>query len=480
MGLLGATRAELLAAALRGADAVVACIDDHIGMPHAFVSLVLDTQDVPLPVKRTIWSAMVHRSDRWVACLDQDTRSHVLKLLALREPDRYVSHLARLALDAAHDPPIIPDADSKCVIAPLSIAVPREKRKPTDESASPSLQSPGKTKRAKGNDNGGIDLIADDPSTDVLDYLEKKMDFESTKLAAAAAGASTVDIDQDMSIEPSIPAPPPPRALPDTIHAQATALAKDIARHNQTTTTASVDQLADALLSLASSLLDTPDCDPDLLGLLCETLHLATLSDDILLAWIQKLVDAKWTSRYAAVCVESSLFARVRAATAALSRTLLKALSLVSVDLPLVTIERLVVPILSSGDAAVAPQCEAMTRVLRDGLGAAHGDTIVQQLMAAQTLERATDRVLLVVQQLFNAKAALTQATMDRVVESLAHAAGDATSPASSSVKFSSVLFTVVTKYGPLCVRHRATLLAVAANCTSSMAKTAHRAIDKL
>ncbi|KAF0737343.1 hypothetical protein Ae201684P_006201 [Aphanomyces euteiches] len=458
--MVGCVRADLVAAAVRGVDAVAAYIDDHLGFLQEFLSLVVDSHDLPVRVKRVLWSAMLLRANSF-ASIDPAYISHTLTLLSAIEVDRYVNHLARLAFQRPPpDLPLLPSSDG-CVVMPLHLSS-LHKRKPE-----PAAGTPQESKKRMKKDEETPNALSLD-SMDVMDYLEKKMGSERVAIK-----------EQDLQEPPrEEQADAAPLVLPEPFQTQATALANDVVKLKSQPSSSGRGNLqpADDIFSLCANLVDLESCDADLLALLCSTLQLSQLPDDVALAFVQKLLEAKWVVRYTAVCLDASLFSRVHAATAAISRLVLKALQAVCNDMPVFAIERLVVPVLAA-DAANPPQCEAMTRIIRDGLGAQHMLPLVDQLTSARVLRTTNDRVLLVVQQIFNAKATLTQATIDRVVSELEQAV--ATAP-SSSVKFASIVFTIVTKYEALCVSHRDRLAAIAARCTSSMGKTAARAIDKL
>ncbi|RQM30630.1 hypothetical protein B5M09_010710 [Aphanomyces astaci] len=446
-------RATLVAAAVKGGvHGVAAHIDDHVGDLHSYLSCVLDAQDLPLGVKRVIWSGMVHRATRFAAAMDATRTSHALTLISAVETDRYVNHLARLVFQAQKPPPPaawMPSVDT-CVIARMSVPtcnVSTGKRAVDVDLTKPSSPSTPSSKRIKVDDDhdSGIPAAPLDPidPIDDITYLAMKMD----KRASAS---------------------------------QILALVSSIKSTPSSSTTSDITSRCDAILHAASSLLQLPEyCSTVYLELLCSTLALTSLSDDAVLVLTTKLVEAKWTSYDTAVVLESTLLVRVQAATSAIPRSLLKALQVVATSLPHIAIDRILVPVLTSATAN-APQCEAMTRLVRDGLGPSLTPLIVTRLIAANVLHSPHDRVLLVVQQIFNAKAPLAQDAIDLVVHALARAVSASPATTTASIKFASVLFTVVTKYSALCVRHRDALLAIATKCTSSMAKTALRAIDKL
>jgi len=67
---------------------------------------------------------------------------------------------------------------------------------------------------------------------------------------------------------------------------------------------------------------------------------------------------------------------------------------------------------------------------------------------------------------------------MNRLIDAMEIAVED--EAVGKSVKFATVLFTVVSKYSALCLGHEELLLSIASKCTSFMAKTTCRAINKL
>ncbi|RHY57188.1 hypothetical protein DYB30_007414, partial [Aphanomyces astaci] len=208
-------RATLVAAAVKGGvHGVAAHIDDHVGDLHSYLSCVLDAQDLPLGVKRVIWSGMVHRATRFAAAMDATRTSHALTLISAVETDRYVNHLARLVFQAQKPPPPaawMPSVDT-CVIARMSVPtcnVSTGKRAVDVDLTKPSSPSTPSSKRIKVDDDhdSGIPAAPLDPidPIDDITYLAMKMDKR-----ASASQVST-------SILSSAPLPIEPLVLPDEV-----------------------------------------------------------------------------------------------------------------------------------------------------------------------------------------------------------------------------------------------------------------------
>ncbi|ETW07499.1 hypothetical protein H310_02004 [Aphanomyces invadans] len=414
---------------------------------------------------------MAHRASTFQRTIDAIRAKHALALLSAIESDRYINRLAQIVFQLERSPSqLVNSVDDTSVIAPMTLPPPTSPvsrgKRVTSIDATESFQSLSSPKRAKRCDEDSP--LEPSPTQDVVDDitdLALRMNQRATRVESSPIPAEPT---KSFSVAPLV--------LPDQIVNMVSAIEATMSA----TPAGAPSDICNAILEAGTALLQLPEhASTSHLDLLCKTLPLADLLDDTVLLLITKLLDAKWTGQDAAVVIEATLVARIQTATTAIPRSLLKALQAVASALPHVAIGTILVPILTSPHANAA-QCEAMTRLVRDGLGPQQVPVIITRLLEAKILQSPHDRVLLVVQQIFNVKAQLSQEVIDQVVDSLVRAVADSPATTTVSVKFASVLFTLVTKHGPLCVRHRDTLLTIASKCTSSMAKTALRAIDKL
>ncbi|RLN98578.1 hypothetical protein BBJ28_00005966 [Nothophytophthora sp. Chile5] len=162
-------------------------------------------------------------------------------------------------------------------------------------------------------------------------------------------------------------------------------------------------------------------------------------------------------------------------------------------------VDSLLLPLLVRGGDAdtgsvVGPaQAEAISRVLRspDTVSVDQLDGFIQRslVLAASNSEDGTDdrhllsneSALLVYQSILNAKPTLSPATVERFVSACETALERPEGrQLCSSLKFATVIFTLISKYPQQCVGHLEALEAIATKLTSLMAKTTLRSLQKL
>ncbi|RLN89000.1 hypothetical protein BBJ28_00004122 [Nothophytophthora sp. Chile5] len=232
---------------------------------------------------------------------------------------------------------------------------------------------------------------------------------------------------------------------------------------------------------------------------LCQTLNLASTRDEALFQITSALVDANWSSRYAAIFIETSLLPKIRGATSVISRVLLQTALRFGSRYAGTLVDSLLLPLLVHGgdaniDSVVGPaQAEAISRVLRspNTVPVDQLDGFIQRslVLAASNSEDGTDdrhllsneSALLVYQNILNTKPTLSPATVERFVSAceiaLERPEGG---QLCSSLKFATVIFTLISKYPQQCVGHLEVLETIATKLTSLMAKTTLRSLQKL
>ncbi|OQR87511.1 hypothetical protein ACHHYP_08702 [Achlya hypogyna] len=446
------TVTDLLLAAHRGVPGLVAFFDDHVGYMELLLSFLLDVSvqaQIPVVRKRDLWSALALRP-KALRHVDATTKANAVQMLRSFDADAYVQSLAQLALGGSTPLPQLKHRPA-CIAPIFEFHMPTQE--PTAEPA------PKRAKTASSVAPECIEIDVDEASP--LDLLEAKM-----------------IISQQDTVVDEPPVPMEAITLSPEHQTKVAGLAKAIGRMTPQVAGA-VSAVCDDILAVCLEITTGPEPIIARLDLVNDALDLAALPDDATVVLCTKLLDAQWSLRASMHLVEQCLFRKVQAAPTAVSRGLVQVLSRVAADHPSVVSERLLVPIMTSPALAEKPpQCEVVTRIVRDGLPLFHIDTLLAKLFAdrLQSPLHTSERMLLVIQTLFNLKANLTQETLDLVIETME----TTVARHRTSVKFATVLFTVVAKYPELCRPHRDALLELVAKCQSAMAKTALRAIEKL
>lgn len=204
-------------------------------------------------------------------------------------------------------------------------------------------------------------------------------------------------------------------------------------------------------------------------------------------------MDSNWSSRYAAIFLETSVLPKIRAADSVISRVLLQTALRFGSAYAGTLIDSLLLPLLigsknNDPDNVFGPaQAEAITRILRspDTVPKDQLDGFIQRSLAGDHSNSpqllSNESVLLVFQNIFNTKPVLSPLTVERFVGAceavLERSEGE---QLKGSLKFATVIFTLLSKYPQRCAGHLETLEAVANQLTSIMAKTIVRSLQKL
>lgn len=206
------------------------------------------------------------------------------------------------------------------------------------------------------------------------------------------------------------------------------------------------------------------------------------------------LVDSTWSSRYAAIFLETSVLPKIRAADSVISRVLLQTALRFGSAYAGTLVDSLLLPLLVSGeDTIVGPaQAEAITRILRSP-GTVPTDLLdefIQKSLAAVTAKEdnnssphllSNESALLVFQNILNTKPVLSPLTVEKFVGACeAVLERPEAEQLRGSLKFATVIFTLIAKHPQQCAGHVETLEAIATQLTSIMAKTTLRSLQKL
>ncbi|GLE04556.1 hypothetical protein PINS_up013511 [Pythium insidiosum] len=274
----------------------------------------------------------------------------------------------------------------------------------------------------------------------------------------------------------------------------------DLAKQLQSLSAAqsAVDDAARALEQVMNAVHASPSDDEALFRLACARLELSSASDEALLRLTTALMATNWSSRYAAIFLETSVRPKILGATSVISRVLLQtALLFAKPNYLFALLDGLIRRLLIDASIA-APQGEALTRILREcELPVERLD----ELLLAPALEGrdelpplrlANETTVLVLQNVLNLKPTLSRATVERLI-SVCHSAvvskdSDSSNSESRDIggalrkspKFATLVFTLVSKYSAQCVAHGEELRAIAAQLSSVMAKATQRAVAKL
>jgi hypothetical protein len=185
------------------------------------------------------------------------------------------------------------------------------------------------------------------------------------------------------------------------------------------------------------------------------------------------LVDSSFSSRYASVFIAASVLPKIQRATSVISRLLLQTALMFGSRYGSILVDSVLLPLLA-GDAAKRirpPQAEAITRILRgdNAVPATSIDDFVRRaLEAANPSARrglpsqlnpsavtdacphllTNDSALLVFQNVFSGRPALTEATVEQFVAACEHALdGLGGDKLPGSLKFATAIFTLISKY---------------------------------
>ncbi|CAH0513337.1 unnamed protein product [Peronospora belbahrii] len=203
------------------------------------------------------------------------------------------------------------------------------------------------------------------------------------------------------------------------------------------------------------------------------------------------LVDANWSSRYAAIFLETTVLPKIRAADSVISRVLLQTALRFGSVYTRTLLDSLLLPLLlGDKDTMIGPaQAEAITRILRSS-DTVPTDQLNEFVLAALTVKNennstphlfSNESALLVFQNILNTKPALSALTVEKFVGACeAVLERPEAEQLRGSLKFATVVFTLISKYPQQCASHVEILETIATQLTSIMAKTTLRSLQKL
>ncbi|GMF31168.1 unnamed protein product [Phytophthora fragariaefolia] len=281
---------------------------------------------------------------------------------------------------------------------------------------------------------------------------------------------------------------------------RASGLAKELIQLSRSDASAAVDDVATRTFDMLAEVAN--DVHTTSRGSIKGSVRLLLINSNALLFYLlllaRALVDSNWSSRYAAIFLETSVLPKIRAADSVISRVLLQtALRFGSVYAGAL-VDSLLLPLLVGSkagdpDTVFGPaQAEAITRILRspDTVPADQLDDFIQRSLSGMVTSQginssfhllANESTLLVYQNILNAKPVLSALTVERFIGAceavLERPDGE---QLRGSLKFATVIFTLISKYPQQCAGHLETLEAIANQLTSIMAKTTVRSLQKL
>lgn len=233
--------------------------------------------------------------------------------------------------------------------------------------------------------------------------------------------------------------------------------------------------------------------------LLCKKLRMDLTMDEALFQITSALVDSNWSSRYAAIFLETSILPKICSAKSVISRVLLQTALRYSPNYSEALVDSLLLPLLVGGNFNNSkydigpPQAEAIIRILQIpySIPIHQLDEYLRRSLKATTasgsanssssLLLSNDSALLVFQNIFSMKPALSSSTIELFIEAVETVLerpdlGDI----KGSLKFATVIFTLISKFPQQCTGHVEILEGIVSQLTSIMAKTTLRFLQKL
>ncbi|KAL3666709.1 hypothetical protein V7S43_008333 [Phytophthora oleae] len=289
-----------------------------------------------------------------------------------------------------------------------------------------------------------------------------------------------------------------PPSLTKEVEDSATMLAKQLVQLTRSEATAAIDDVATRAFNMLAEVVNdvhtTYAANERSFQYLCKMLRMDCTSDEALSLITSALVDSNWSSRYAAIFLETCVLPKIRSADSVISRVLLQTALRFGSSYAGTLVDSLILPLLVGDEkeelnsAFGPPQAEAITRILRspDTVPTDQLDGFIQKSLEAMTVNAnanllSNESVLLVFQNILNTKPVLSLLTIEKFVGAceavLEH---PATEQARGSLRFATVVFTLISKYPEQCAGHVETLEAIANQLTSIMAKTTLRSLQKL
>lgn len=301
-----------------------------------------------------------------------------------------------------------------------------------------------------------------------------------------SSGNESMDESSDAEMQEQPP-------LTQEMENRASELSKQLVQLARTETSAATNDVAarayDMLAEVVSDVHTTYAANERSFQCLCRILRLHLTSDEALLQITSSLVDANWSSRYATIFLETSVLPKIQAADSVISRNLLQTALRFGSGYTGILVDSLLLPLLvgSASDIVGPAQAEAITRILRspDTVKADQLDDFIQRSLDAAVVSTrhllSNDAALLVFQNILNPKPIISAVTVEKLVAGceavLERPEGE---QLRGSLKFATLLFTLVSKYPKQCEAHVETLEAITTGLTSTMAKAVMRSLQKL
>ncbi|RQM17136.1 hypothetical protein DD237_001916 [Peronospora effusa] len=276
---------------------------------------------------------------------------------------------------------------------------------------------------------------------------------------------------------------------------RASVLSKLLVQLSRSDADAAVDDVAtrafDMLAEVVNDVHTTYAANEQSFEYLCKLLRMDSTSDEALAHITSALVDSNWSSRYAAIFLETSVLPKIRTADSVISRVLLQTALNFGSAYAGTLLDSMLLPLLVGDKDAIAgpAQAEAITRILRssDTVPTDQLNDFIQKVVTAKEGNNSTphlfsnESALLVFQNILNTKPALSLLTVEKFIGAceavLERPEGV---QQRGSLKFATVIFTLVSKYPQQCAGHVEILEAIATQLTSIMAKTTLRLLQKL
>ncbi|CAH0473354.1 unnamed protein product [Peronospora belbahrii] len=276
---------------------------------------------------------------------------------------------------------------------------------------------------------------------------------------------------------------------------RASGLSKLLAQLPRFDADATIDDVAtrtfDMLAEVVNDVHTTYAANEQSFQYLCKLLRMDSTSDEVLARITSALVDANWSSRYAAIFLETTVLPKIRAADSVISRVLLQTALRFGSVYTRTLLDSLLLPLLlGDKDTMIGPaQAEAITRILRSS-DTVPTDQLNEFVLAALTVKNennstphlfSNESALLVFQNILNTKPALSALTVEKFVGACeAVLERPEAEQLRGSLKFATVVFTLISKYPQQCASHVEILETIATQLTSIMAKTTLRSLQKL
>ncbi|KAL4151656.1 hypothetical protein PRNP1_008598 [Phytophthora ramorum] len=331
----------------------------------------------------------------------------------------------------------------------------------------------------------------------------RSIQVTSSLLSKRSRADEVDDTEQDSRGEaaPTSAMPQERPPLSKQMEDRASTLAKQLAQLSRADATAAMSDVATRAFSILAEVVNdihtTYAANERSFQYLCQMLRMHSTSDEALHQITSALIDSNWSSRYAAIFLETSVLPKIRAADSVISRILLQTALRFGSSYTVALVDSLLLPLLVGGTAdpgeCFGPaQAEAITRILRspDTVPADQLDGFIQKSLTIVSVGEesnarphllSNESALLVFQNILNTKPVLSPLTVERFVGAceavLERPQGE---QLRGSLKFATVVFTLISKYPQQCAGHLEILEAIAAQLTSIMAKTTLRSLQKL